>query len=46
MIKERKKSDGQIEQIVDKTYLLIKSFDFGAIGKDLEYPQFCNIFMK
>lgn len=46
MIKERKKTEWQIEQIVDKTYLLVKSFDFGAIGNDLDYPQFCNIFMK
>ena len=46
MKKEWKKSDWQIEQIVDKTYLLIKSFDFKAIGKDLDYPQFCNILMK
>ncbi len=45
-VKEREKSEWQIEQIVDKTYLLIKSFDFKKIGEDLEYQQFCNIFMK
>jgi len=45
-VREREKSEWQIEQIVDKTYLLIKSFDFKKLGEDMGYQQFCNIFMK
>lgn len=45
-IKEEKKAEWKIEQIVDETYLLIKSFDFKKIGEDLEYLPFCNILMK
>lgn len=43
---KKEKSEWQIEQIVDKTYLLIKSFDFKKLGEDIGYQQFCNIFMK
>lgn len=43
---KKEKSEWIIEQIVDETYLLIKSFDFKKIGEDLEYLPFCNIFMK
>jgi len=46
MEKKKEKSEWQIEQIVDETYLLIKSFDFKKIGEDLEHLPFCNIFMK
>lgn len=45
-MKEKKESDQQMEQIVDKTYLLIKSFDFKKLGEDMGYQQFCNIFIK
>ena len=45
-IMKEKKSEWIIEQIVDETYLLIKSFDFKKIGEDLEYLSFCNMFMK
>lgn len=43
---KKEKSEWIIEQIVDETYLLIKSFDLKKIGEDLEYLAFCNIFMK